>query len=192
MPSRLCRHDESGHVHFLTVSCYRRLQFFRHDSVKAAFIEAMGKTRHKHAVRWLGYVVMPEHVHLLVLPQLSAEAEPTAISVVLHDLKGFSGRACKKSLRTVWQHYRSLGTNPLDTWAVGEGERPFWKPRGYDFNIIQEKKLLEKLAYVHANPVRRGLVDRPDKWSWSSFRFYEFGDDSLLAMDWDGGFPLLT
>ena len=48
----------------------------------------------------------------------------------------------------------------------------------------------EKLDYVHGNPVTRGLVDRPEQWPWSSFRFYELGDDSLIAMDWDGGFPL--
>ncbi len=69
MPSRLRRHDEFGQVHFLTISCYRRLQFFRHDGVKLAFIEALRAVRGKHAIRWLGHVVVPEHVHVLVLPQ---------------------------------------------------------------------------------------------------------------------------
>ena len=191
MPSRLRRHDESGHIHSLTVSCYRRLQFFRHASVRQTFIDAMCRVRERYDIRWLGYVVMPEHVHVLVLPQMSNSAEPTPISTLLHDLKGFAGRFGKEALREVWSTQGSLGLPPLNAWATGNGPKPFWKPRGYDFNIMSEDKVLEKLDYIHRNPVRRGLVDRAEQWCWSSYRFYELGDDSLIAMDWDGGFPIL-
>jgi hypothetical protein len=53
----------------------------------------------------------------------------------------------------------------------------------YPFGIYSEKKRLEKLNYRHANPVKRGLADAPDRWPWSSFRFYHLGDDSVLKMD---------
>jgi putative transposase len=192
MPSRLRRHDEHGHIHFVTVSCCRRLQFFRHPTVRNSFIQAMIFVRQKHGIRWLGYVVMPEHVHLLVLPQVNARIEPTPISSVLHDLKGAAGRLGKAALRDVWRRDRSLGTPPLDAWAFGNGPKPFWKPRGYDFNVTSEDKVLEKLQYIHANPIRRGLVENPEEWPWSSYRFYELGDDSLISMDWDGGFPILV
>jgi len=69
MLGRLRRHDELGHVHFLTVSCYRRLQFFRHDNVKLSFIRAMERVRDKYGLRWIGFLIIPEHVHLLLLPQ---------------------------------------------------------------------------------------------------------------------------
>ena len=101
MPSRLRRHDEPGHIHFLTFSCFRRLQFFRHDGVKRTFIESMKLVRRKYSIRWLGYVVMPEHVHVLVLPQADGRDEPIPISSILHDLKGASGRLGKKALREV-------------------------------------------------------------------------------------------
>ena len=190
MPSRLRRHDEHGHIHFITSSCFRRLQFFRHESVKQAFIDAMKLSREKFAIRWLGYVIMPEHVHLLVLPQQPGAAEPTPISAVLNHLKGASGRQGKHELRDIWRHRRSLGTRPLDAWATGDEPKPLWKPRGYDFNVVDEMKVIEKLDYMHANPIRRGLVDRPEQWRWSSHRFYELGDRSLIAMDWDGAFPI--
>jgi REP element-mobilizing transposase RayT len=86
MPGRLRRHNESGHVHFVTVSTFRRLQFFRHVPVRDAFVDAMRSVRAKYPIRWLGYVVMPEHVHLLVLPQASADAVPTPISDILQRL----------------------------------------------------------------------------------------------------------
>lgn len=190
MPSRLRRHDEYGHVHFLTVSCFRRLQFFRHDSVKQVFVDAMNMVRDKFGVRWLGYVIMPEHVHVLVLPQRPGAGEPTPISTALHHLKGASGRSGKEALREIWRHRRSLGSRPLDAWATGVGAKPFWKTRGYDFNVVEEMKVVEKLDYMHRNPIRRGLVERPEQWRWSSYRFYELGDGSLIEMDWDGTFPI--
>ena len=87
----------------------------------------------------------------------------------------------------LWGRRRSIGGRP----ATGDGPKPFWKPRGYDFNVADEKKVLEKLEYMHANPVRRGLVERPEQWLWSSYRFYELNDASSIAMDWNGAFPIV-
>ena len=58
-----------------------------------------------------------------------------------------------------------------------------WQRRFYPFGIYTEKKPLEKLTYMHNNPVKRGLVLSPDLWTWSSFRFYHLKDSSLLRMD---------
>lgn len=191
MPSGLRRHDESGHIHFVTVCCDRRLQFFRHDNVKSRFLDAMRYVRDKLKIRWIGYVIMPEHTHFFVLPQARGVKEPTPISLVLHDLKGVSGRWCKEALRDVWRQHKSLGLRPLDDWATGDGEKPFWKPRGYDFNVFDESKVIEKLNYIHRNPVRRGLVDNPRDWPWSSFGWYEMDErQGLIEMDWDGTFPI--
>ncbi len=61
----------------------------------------------------------------------------------------------------------------------------------YDFNLRTHKTLLEKLDYCHKNPLTRALVDRAEDWPWSSYRFYEFGDESVLKMDWDGSWPII-
>ena len=92
MPGKLRRINEYGHTHFLTISCYRRLQFFRHDAVKRVFMNAMHRTREKLGIRWVGYVIMPEHVHLLVLPALVDSDGFIPISIVLQDLKQYVGR----------------------------------------------------------------------------------------------------
>ncbi len=190
MPSRLSRHNESGHVHLTTFCCYRRLQFFRHASVRDTFVEIMAVIRSRLGIRWIGYVVMPEHVHLLVLPQATDSSHPVPISTVLNELKGLSGKMCKEALRVIWRKRKTLGTLPRDEWALGDGVRQFWKPRGHDFNVTSERKVIEKLKYIHVNPVRRGLVDAPEDWAWSSYRFYELGDSSKISMDWDGAFPM--
>ena len=86
----------------------------------------------------------------------------------------------------------SFGHKPLNSWATGDkNEQTIWNVRGYDFNVQTQKKLLEKLDYCHKNPLTRGLVDRGEDWAWSSYRYYEFGDESVLKMDWDGSWPII-
>ena len=67
----------------------------------------------------------------------------------------------------------------------------FWNRRRHLFNVYRFKKLREKLDYCHRNPITRGLVDRPEQWCWSSYRYYELDDRSVLAMDWDGQWPII-
>jgi len=52
----------------------------------------------------------------------------------------------------------------------------FWQVRFYDFNVWTERKRIEKLRYIHRNPVKRGLVGSPEKWRWSSFHWYLAGE----------------
>jgi putative transposase len=175
----------------LTISCYRRLQFFRHNPVRRVLVDGMRRTRTKLGVRWVGYVLMPEHVHLLVFPMPPGADRPVAVSGVLHDLKQYVGRHGKAALRSIWREAQSLGSPPMDAWALGVGAKPFWKTRAYDFNVTTEKTLHSKLEYIHSNPITRGLVERADQWIWSSYRYYEYDDDSVIAMDWDGSWPIV-
>jgi hypothetical protein len=59
----------------------------------------------------------------------------------------------------------------------------FWQERYYDFNVWSEQKRVEKLRYIHRNPVMRGLVGRPEDWIWSSFRHYLTGKESIVEIE---------
>jgi putative transposase len=91
-----------------------------------------------------GYVLMPEHVHLLI-----GEPRVSTLAVVIQVLKQQTSRKLKSA-----------------------GDAQFWQPRYYDFNVHNEEKRVEKLRYMHRNPVKRGLVEKPEDWQWSSFRHY--------------------
>ena len=135
---------------------------------------------------------MPEHVHVLLYPHRRGCDEPTAISGLLHSFKRHVAHYCKEGLRTVWGQHGGLWSEPLNRWARGEYKgHPIWFKRGYDFNVCRHRTLLEKLDYCHRNPITRGLVDRPEQWHWSSYRYYEMDDRSVLAMDWDGSWPIV-
>jgi putative transposase len=72
--------------------------------------------------------------------------------------------------------------------SVQSRERPFWQPRYYDFNVHNEEKRVEKLRYMHRNPVKRGLVNKPEDWAWSSFRHYATGVEGTVEIEsfWTG------
>jgi putative transposase len=52
-----------------------------------------------------------------------------------------------------------------------------WEPRYHDFNVFTETKRIEKLRYMHRNPVKAGLVEQPNQWQWRSFRVYADQED---------------
>jgi putative transposase len=106
---------------------------------------------------------MPEHIHLLL-----TEPEVGSSSTVMQVLKQRTARALlpKRRRRDVRQ----------GTLFGGEvSDRAFWQARFYDFNVWTAKKRIEKLKYMHRNPVKRGLVESPEQWRWSSYRFYSLG-----------------
>jgi len=155
-------------------------------------VDGLHRLQTESGICLIGYVIMPEHVHVLLYPHRRGCDEPTAISGLLHSFKRHVAHYCKEGLRTVWGQHGGLWSEPLNRWARGEYKgHPIWFKRGYDFNVCRHRTLLEKLDYCHRNPITRGLVDRPEQWHWSSYRYYEMDDRSVLAMDWDGSWPIV-
>ncbi len=72
--------------------------------------------------------------------------------------------------------------------SVQSSKHPFWLPRYYDFNVHSEEKRVEKLRYINRNPMKRGLVDRPEDWKWSSFVHYSKGLQGVVEIEsfWTG------
>ncbi len=192
MPAHLRRINEPGHVHFWTISCHRRLGFFQHDGMEQIVVDALELLQRKLGVCLVGYVIMPEHVHVLLYPHARGCDEPIGISTLLGAFKQHVGFHGKEWLRGYWRAHGQLWSPPLTQWAVGdEMGKPIWNTRGYDFNIDRQDTLIEKLNYCHKNPITRGLVQRVEDWPWSSYRFHEFGDRMVLPMDWDGSWPIV-
>jgi len=192
MPSGLRRCDEPGDVHFWTISCFRRLGFFHIDGMKQIVVDGLQLLRQKFGVCLVGYVIMPDHVRVVLLPHARGNPDPRPISKLLNAFKQHVGFHGKKCLRDHWQAHGRLWSGPLNQWTQGGfDEKKVWSPHAYDFNINREETLVEKLEYCHKNAVTRELVDRPESWPWSSYRFYELSDRSMLSMDWDRQWPIV-
>jgi putative transposase len=177
----------AGHAHFITTSCYRREPLLGAPESRDLFLTILEDMRRRYRFVVVGYVVMPEHVHLLL-----SEPERKTLSEVVQALKlgfvrkAFFGRPGSPAPSHVSQKRRDMGHPVLDR-PVGRfhsGVR-FWQSRFYDFNVFTERKRVEKLRYIHRNPVIRGLVTRPEEWKWSSFRDYAWGQTGVVRVnDW--------
>lgn len=174
------------------MSCYRRLQFFHDDGMKRVAISALKELREKFGVCLIAYVIMPEHLHVILYPHRRSDDVPIPISELIQAFKRHIGFNGKERLRDVWRKHRNLWSPPLNRWAQGEfGKQEVMNARGYDRNIFTEKELREKVDYIHKNPITRGLVAGAADWKWSSFRYYEMHDSSVLPMDWNGAWPVI-
>jgi putative transposase len=157
MTERLVRYQQAGDMHFLTFSCFHRLPYLASPGARNLFEDALERIRKKYKFVVAGYVVMPEHVHMLV----NEPAQSTLDQAI---------KAIKLSV------------------TLRRNERPFWQARYYDFNVFTEDKRVEKLRYMHRNPVVRGLAEKPEHWQWSSFRHYSTGIEGTVEIEsfWTG------
>jgi putative transposase len=155
MAKGLLRYQQSGCFHFLTFSCYRRQPLLDDATARGVFERELEAVRIRYGFVVAGYVLMPEHVHLL-----AGEPSRSSLSIAIQVLKQQTSRKLKQ-----------------------RGEVQFWQRRYYDFNVHTEEKRIEKLRYIHRNPVRRGLVEKPEDWPWSSFRHYATGEVGAVEIE---------
>ncbi len=154
MPSHLKRYQTEGHHHFVTFSCYRRLSYLNDDHARTVFLEVLEQLRQRHEFRVYSYVLMPEHVHLLL-----SEPKLQKLSDTFRVLKGQTSRQLR-------------------------GDRTqFWQSRYHDFNVLTSSRFIQKMRYIHRNPVERGLVEKPEDWEWSSYRHWLTGEAGLVEVE---------
>ena len=168
--------DEPGHAHFLTFSCYHRLPLLGKDRSRRWLIDAVQKARAKHGFHLWAWVVMPEHVHLLVWPK-----EPGyKIERLLADIKRPVGETAIAWLDANHPEFllRLTVRNRNRTY------RRFWQAGpGQDRNVYDPAAAHQIAEYIHGNPVKRGLVSRPEDWSWSSAAEWAGSKQPLLKVD---------
>src|ERR1017187_539442 len=159
MPWGLKRYYGTGSLHFITWRCYRRQPLLNSAARRDLLLTVLEKMRNRYRFAVIGYVVMPEHIHLLV-----SEPQVANPSTVVQAVKlGFSRRLT----------------------GAPDALHHIWQSRFYDFNLWSQRKAIEKLKYMHRNPVVRGLVQQPEEWRWSSYRSYAYREDGLVHVnDW--------
>jgi len=167
MTRGLKRYYGTDDAHFITCSCYQRKPWLDTPSRRDHFLTILEQVRLRCRFVVMAYVVMPEHFHLLMSePQ---EGDPS------------------KAMQWVKQLYakRVLPRMPSGNEGLPSVRVPrhVWQARFYDFNVWTEHKRVEKLRYMHRNPVTRGLVEKPEQWVWSSFRDYLYGQTGKVHVN---------
>jgi putative transposase len=162
--------DGDGCARSLTFSCLQRRPFFGRDAPRTWFFQALKLARQKHPIDIWAYVIMPEHVHVLIWPK----SHTLKISQVLSTVKQSVAKRARNYL---------LKHNPAIIERL-DGDFHFWQDGpGYDRNIESDAVVWQTIEYIHLNPVRRGLCQRPEEWPWSSAGFYAGIAEGPISID---------
>ena len=175
---------QDNYAYFFTSSIVEHLPVLRYSKNRQVLLQLLSFYRKKYQVRLHGYVIMPTHIHLLIMSErgenirrfmqnLLKNASKRIIANTESFLEppGYSARA--KQLLDVFARH----ANPPARYAV-------WKEKARGIPIYTDDILKEKLDYIHNNPVKAGLVAIPEDYRWSSFRNYYLDDHSVLEIDY--------
>ena len=176
--------NEAGHVHELTFSCFRGYSFLRAERTCQWLADAINTARAKFNISLWAYVFMPNHVHLLIYPN-----EPDYhLSAILKAIKQPVGIKAVNHLSKHAPHWlERITVQPRN-----RSERRFWQAGGgFDRNTLEPHVILAMIDYIHGNPVRKLLVEKPEDWKWSSAGWVE-GKNSLRPDPVEFGGPFVA
>ena len=174
MPHRFLISIDSQ-VQFITVVTKNRLPVFKSDQMKAVLCRAIDEARTSAGFLLFAYVIMIDHMHLLT-------SRPTTTSNLLRVLKGITARRVIDYLKE--NNYLS-SLSKLEHQGQHRNHRySLWQTERNVFPIFSESKFMEKVTYIHQNPVRAGLVEHATDYRWSSARIWQgcqSSDEPLLV-----------
>ena len=182
-------------AHFLTAKTDQNIPFFKDPACARIFCEELEAARAKYGFHVLAFVVMPDHIHLLLWWDTDRSPDLT-ISKVAWAVKGLSARRIVQYLQSIEE--RRVGDGSAVAYPKEPALQPIREPRdqphyrnwrykiwqqgaGYDFNVYTPRKLQEKVAYIHANPIRTGLASSPEAYPWSSATNYRVAEGNAWA-----------
>ena len=168
--------DGTNCLYFITTTVVKHLPILTLKEVPEILISNLNFYRNKYNFLLNAYVIMSSHIHLIIwVPEI------ISISNIMRDFKKFSSMQIREKLIEKKSKYLPV--------LYFEGEKyqnqkfKLWMRRSDKFAIISEKILLTKMNYIHENPVRAGLVDKPELYLYSSARNYILDDDSIIRID---------
>ena len=174
-------YDGDGRARFVTFSLHRPLPVLADDRYCREVAKSVNHVREKYKFQLMGYVFMPEHVHLVLIPRID-----TKVGEIIGKIKRQSSIAIHELLNICDPDLLS----GLFTCRNGVRRFVLWKRRCYDHNCRTPESMWQKINYCHDNPVRRTLVATPEEWQWSSYRWYQGHQDVPLMMDVDETHPM--
>lgn len=172
---KVTRLNLENYCHFVTSKTYGNAEMFSEGKTADLLIQTIFEVKEKLGFQLLAFVVMPDHIHLMVVPD-----KRNTISDVMRHIKGRFARKYNQVSRGMnspnygVQDHRTENSSPShesDTHRAGNLSLPkskFWQESFYDHVIRNRKELVERLNYIHLNPVRAGLAGKPGEYEYSS------------------------
>ena len=141
--------------------------------MRELLVDSLARAVASHRFDLYAYVLMPEHVHIVVRPQHIK----SSIANLLQAIKRPMSFRAREMLEASGHPIAALLRVEI---ASDRSHFQFWqRGPGFDSNLRSWDSVNDAVRYIHMNPVRRGLVDRPENYEWSSCRQWEFPDEAV-------------
>ena len=170
-----------GHLYFVTAAIVGRKKILSDPAIAGIVLETLDFLRKEGRMRLFSYVIMPEHLHLIVLP-LEYNGKKQTISDLMRDFKKFTSKRIIEKLK---EQKRESLLNFFFKSAKAYKRQMYkvWQDSFFDENVFTQDFLNQKIQYIHYNPVRKGMVDEPEDYSLSSARNFVFEGEGVLELD---------
>ena len=159
---KLKHYDGDGRARFVTFCTHKKMPLLTNNRYRKIVVESIAAIRDRYKLKLLGYVLMPEHVHIVVVPPEEVKLGPVIGKLKILSSKGI--HELMRNLNSPLIERLTVRRNKTDNFV-------FWQRRCYDHNCRDAESVWEKVNYCHNNPVKRGLVSEPQNWIWSSYRY---------------------
>jgi len=166
------------HIHFFTCSIVGFLPVLEVDPMKQLLLDSWNIYREKYNVLIHGYVIMPEHIHILLYADMGVQIR----SFIQQSLR-LSAITILEKVRGLPEYKRIPILDKFKHYANGRAKYKIWKEQARGIPLDKEKYVVQRLNYIHENPVRRELVKNPLDYLYSSYRNYELDDQSVFRID---------
>jgi len=164
-----------GHAHELTFSCYKNQPLLKFAIGRSKFIYSINKARVKYEFDIWAWVIMPDHVHILIFPKQAIYSIPGILKAIKQPTAQEIVRFLKENNPTA---LRNLET------GLKSPQYRFWQDGGgYDRNYWEPEEIHTQVNYIHNNPVRRGLCASTVDYRWSSAREWKTGEKGVIPID---------
>jgi REP element-mobilizing transposase RayT len=169
--------DKMGYCYFITTTLFKFERLFSlGDEYNMIIINSLKHQIKKHNTELYAYVIMPTHIHLLF-----RLAQSESIIDFIRDFKRDTSNEIKLQLQ---KDNKNEILERLKSYSRGYKNQKYkvWMDRYDDVMISTEKAFNIKMNYIHANPVKSGLVENMEDWKYSSYRNYIFNDHSIIKI----------
>jgi putative transposase len=174
---KLKHYDHDGRARFITFCTHNRMRLLTNDSFRSIVVEVINEVRAQTGLKLLGYVIMPDHIHLVLVPPIDGK-----VGFIIGEIKRISARKIHRRLKVADSNLLTK----LSVTRRGLNKFAFWQKRCFDHNCRTEEAVWTKVKYCHDNPVKWGLVKTPGEWRWSSYNCYHGEGDFVLEVDFEG------
>lgn len=175
MGQKWTNRDLPGALHFLTGSFLKRVPVFTEQACCEAFIETCTQLREKFPFKLIAYVLMPDHVHMIVNPP-KGNIRDLASAIKSLSAKGFTNST---------QKFNFTRRKPDSNGSINQ----VWQESFKALPLWSNWMVWQKINYIHANPVKAGLAPAAKDYKWSSFRAFYMDEPEPMAIDKDWWWP---